>query len=66
MPNKPSFNYFNGASPKKTLKKPYKCNFARNFKEMIIVFNSNHFKTIIYNLVLCSTFHAKQTKFELF
>ena len=32
----------------KRLKKPQKRNLAHNFKHMRIVFDSNHFNTIIY------------------
>ena len=32
----------------KTVKKPQKCNLAHNFKRKTMVFNSNHFNTIIY------------------
>ena len=45
--NKPSLNHFMRES-KKILKKPIKSNLARNFKHMTIVFDSNHFNTIIY------------------
>ena len=39
----------------KTLEKPKKQNLASNFKHMTTIFNSKHFKTIIYipNSVVC-------------
>ena len=48
----------------KKLKKPQKRNLARNIKHMTIVFDSNHFNTLIYQIVLCAMFRGKQTKFE--
>ena len=48
----------------KTLKKPKKRNLARNIKHMTILFDSNHFNTLIYKIVLCAMFRGKQTKFE--
>ena len=34
----------------KTLKKPQKRNLARNFKQMTIVFDYNHFNSITYTI----------------
>ena len=47
LPNKPNLNHFMQESAKKP-KKFLKSNLARNFKHMTIVFDSNHFNTIIY------------------
>ena len=47
MPNKPSLNYFKRVSAKKVLKGK-KRKYGRNFKDITIVFNSNHYKIIIY------------------
>ena len=49
-------NNFMRESAKKAKKKLEKCNLARNYKHMTIVFDSNHFNTIIYTKqcrVLC-------------
>ena len=50
VPHKPSLNDF---KVPKTLKKPQKCNIARNFKHMTIVFDSIDLKTIIYTKQCC-------------
>ena len=47
--NQTKFDYFKGVTTQKNLKKPYKCNFARNFKHINNFFKSNHFKKIIFN-----------------
>ena len=52
MPNKPSLKYVMRKSAKNA-KKPLKWNYARNFKHITIVFNSNHFNRIIYTTSCC-------------
>ena len=47
----------------KTLKKPQAHNLARNFKDITISLDSNHFN-IIYQKVLCATFRGKQIEVE--
>ena len=53
MPNKPCLDYFMRESAKNVLKKPQKNATYNVFKHMTIVFNSNHFNTIIYTNKCC-------------
>ena len=46
MQNKPSFDYFMHESAKKA-SKPYNQNLPSTIKNMTMLYNSNHFNTII-------------------
>ena len=52
VPNKQTLHYFMRESAK-SAKQPQKRNFACNLKNMSIVFDSNHFHTITYNILYC-------------